>query len=303
MKLKSQRQCILLIDDAPTQLLALENMLSLDYDVKTAGTGEEGIELIKKGVGVDLILLDLYMPNMTGFEVITHLKSSEETKHIPIILITGSVSTEDEVHGLALGAVDYIRKPFTEVVVKLRVEIHLKLIAQMKIIENLSLTDGLAGINNRRSFDQVVKSVWGFARRANDCFGMMMLDIDRFKSFNDRYGHLNGDVCLKAVVGCIGSTLKRESDSLYRWGGEEFVVLMPGISIDGVMTVAETVRERVSLTPIHMDEATAFVIISIGVGVITPEVDFNHGFLTFLGDVNKALHRAKENGRNRVEKA
>lgn len=297
-----EKQCVLIIDDTPVQLVVLGRILSSQYDVKMAKTGEEGLRLAREH-NIDLILLDLYMPDTSGFELLSSLKESEETKDIPVILITGSSSSADEEKGLAGGAVDYIRKPFTESVVKLRVEIHLRLITQMKIIENLSLTDGLTGISNRRSFDITMKSVWNLAKRTKTGIGMLMLDIDKFKNFNDTYGHINGDICLKAVAAIIQSSVKRRSDSVYRWGGEEFAVLLPETDLDGCVFKANVIRENIAATPITFDNETTFVTVSIGAGFIVPAgIDYQDGFAEFSASVDKALYRAKENGRNRVEK-
>ena len=303
MKEKTTKQSILIIDDTPAQLLTFGRILSSQYDVKIAKTGSKGIELASM-YNIDLILLDLFMPDMSGFEVLKRLKASEDTKDIPVIFITGSVSNEDEAEGLALGAVDFIRKPVTKVVVRLRVAIHLRLIAQMKFIQGISLTDGLTGINNRRSFDQTIKSIWNLARRTNDMFSMLMIDIDKFKVFNEKYGHLNGDICLKTVATTMRDTLERDSDSVFRWGGEEFVIILPNTDIEGAMLVAERVRSSIAATLIVLEDETASVTVSIGVGSIAPDhSEFDKAVLDFSTTVNKALFRAKEGGRNRVEKA
>jgi len=295
------KECILVIDDDPMQLMFLGHILSPQYDVKVAKSGEAGLKLAEK-YNIDLILLDLVMQDMSGFEVLTRLKEWDETKHIPVIFITGSASNEDEAKGLALGAVDYIRKPFTEVVVSLRVKIHLQLIAQMKTIENLSLTDGLTGISNRRSFDQTIKSTLIHSRRANEHFSILMLDIDKFKQFNDKHGHLNGDTCLKTVATTIQEALERGSDNVYRWGGEEFAVILPYTSIEGAMHIAERIRERIAATPIQLGDETVFITVSIGVGSIPPiHMDSDEAFVDFCINLDKALYRAKEKGRNRVE--
>ena len=301
MNKTSSRQCILVIDDTPVQLVVLGRILSSHYDVKIAKTGEEGLKLAKEHE-IDLILLDLYMPDMSGFEVLSRLKNSDDTRHIPVILITSSASNEDEAAGLVFGAVDYIRKPFTEVVVKLRVEIQLRLIAQMKVIEILSLTDALTGTSNRRSFDQMVKSIWGIAKRTNDCFSMIMVDIDKFRDFNYKYGHLNGDIALKSVATTIRNSIRRESDSVYRWGGEEFMALLPGINLEGALSVAENIRQNVAATPVNLPNENTYITVSAGVGSIAPaNLDFDPDFLNFSTEINRALYRAKESGRNIVK--
>jgi diguanylate cyclase (GGDEF)-like protein len=296
-----KKHCLLAIDDSPMQLRALSHILSPLYEVKVAKSGTSGIDLAQR-YDVDLILLDLIMPDMSGFEVLSALKNLEETKDIPVIFITGSDSNEDEEKGLALGAVDYIRKPFVDSIVKLRVGIHLQLIDQMKIIESFGLLDGLTGVNNRRNFDRVIKTEWNRAMRTKEWLGMLMLDIDKFKTFNDTYGHINGDTCLKTVAHVMQSTVMRGNDFVFRWGGEEFAVLLPSTALDGAITVAERLRENIATTPIQCGGDTVFVTVSMGVGTIIPSTtDMSDEFNTFCVNLDKALYRAKENGRNRVE--
>jgi len=296
-----EKRCVLIIDDTPMQLVELGRILSSQYEVKVAKSGEEGLKVLKEH-SVDLILLDLVMPGMSGFEVLARLKESEEMAHIPVIFITGSALAEDEAKALSLGAVDYIHKPFVDVVVNLRVGVHLRLIEQMQFIENISLTDGLTGIGNRRSFDQVVKAKWNHARRVKDHFSMLMLDIDKFKLFNDTYGHLKGDICLRTIAGVIGDSLDRGSDNVFRWGGEEFAVLLSSTPAEGAMMVAERIRKNVAATPIQYEDNTTSVTISIGVGsIVPPDTGFEEAFAEFSASIDRALYRAKENGRNRVE--
>lgn len=298
----SSKQSILVIDDAPTQLAVLSRMLSSKYNVLIAKTGEEGLKLIEENK-VDLVILDLYMPGMSGFAVLARLKKSETTKHIPVIIITSSTANEDEAKGLAFGAADYMRKPFTESVVKLRVDVHLRLINQAKIIENLSLADTLTGIGNRRSFEDMAKSMWSFARRTKDYFAVLLTDIDKFRHFNDKHGHVSGDICLKIVVESIRNSLRRGSDSMYRWGGDEFAILLPGITLGGAMFVAENIRENVASTPIKIGTKADFVTVSTGVGSISPiDADFEQDFVDFFASINGAVRRAKESGGNRVER-
>jgi len=299
-----KKQCILLIDNDPAQLMALGRILSPQYEVKMAKSGAAGIELAREQ-GIDLILLDLIMQDMSGFEALLRLKENDETKDIPAILISDSLSSEDEAKGLALGAVDYIRKPYTEIIVNLRVKIHLQLVTQMKSIKNFSLMDGLTGINNRRSFEQIIKSTWSYTKRTKGCFSVLMLGVDKFKPFNDKYGHLNGDISLKHVAGIIEKSLARGSDSVYRWGSDMFAVLLPATPIDGAMIVAERIRESIASALIHLGGEPVSVTVSIGVGSIAPadiNKSFEESFVEFFTDIDKALYRAKENGHNRVEK-
>ncbi|MDR2167414.1 MAG: diguanylate cyclase [Clostridiales bacterium] len=304
---------ILVIDDSPLELRALSMILSGIYDVKLANSGQIGLDLAQK-FKTDLILLDLNMPGISGFEVLTKLKNDEDLADIPVIIVTGSDDSADEVKGLELGAADFIRKPIVDAIVKLRVGVHLQLRAQLKLVESFSLVDGLTGIGNRRNFDQTMRAEFRRAARSGQPLGMLMLDIDHFKRFNDRFGHINGDECLKTVAAVMTKTANRGSDFVFRWGGEEFIVLLGETPMEGVIAVAERLRQNIEDTAIYCGEEITFATVSIGAGAIIPspigtnpndfkEVDYTPEIKKFTIAVNKALHRAKGGGRNRVELA
>jgi diguanylate cyclase (GGDEF)-like protein len=282
-------------------LAALTGILSKQYHVKSARDGATGLVLASK-YDVDLIVLDVVMKHMSGYEVIEKLKSDPKTKNIPVIFVTGMGGNTEEVKALESGAVDYIRKPIIPEIVNLRVGIHMQLIMQMRIIERFSLTDGLTGVNNRRCFDQQLEAEWNRAARNDTWLGMLMMDIDRFKSFNDNFGHLNGDHALKTVANVLVDTIQRGSDYVFRWGGEEFAVLLPETPLDGVILVAEKIRKNIETTPIIMGDKTENLTISIGASSIMVEpATFPHGTEEFCEGLDKALYKAKHNGRNRVE--
>ena len=296
-----KKPCVLVIDDSCLELRATSNILSAMYDVKIASGGREGIKIAQE-TEVDLILLDLNMPEMSGFEVLCELKDAEKTAEIPVIIITSSESISDEVRGLALGASDFIRKPI-DAVVSFRVGMCLQLISQMKLIEKFGLIDGLTGINNRRSFDQTIKSEWNNALRNKKCLGLMMIDIDKFKRFNDEYGHINGDMCLQNISKVMVDTLLRGNDGVFRWGGEEFAVILPATPVEGVLEVAERIRKNIENTQITVGEITTNVTVSIGIGSIVPTSPFEASteYDDFCKQIDRALYMAKDNGRNRVE--
>ena len=296
-----KKPCILVIDDSSLELRATCNILSAMYDIKMASGGREGIEIAKEA-DIDLILLDLNMPEMSGFEVLCELKDTEKTADIPVIIITSSDSINDEVRGLALGASDFIRKPI-DAVVSFRVSMCLQLISQMKLIEKFGLIDGLTGINNRRSFDQTMKSEWNHALRNKNSLGLMMIDIDRFKQFNDEFGHINGDTCLRVISKAMVDAVHRGNDSVFRWGGEEFAVILPATPLEGVLEVAKRIRKCIEDTQVVMGEVTSSVTVSIGAGSITPTSPFEatSEYDEFRTNIDRALYLAKDNGRNRVE--
>ena len=291
---------ILVIDDSVLELRATCKILSPMYDVQAAKSGREGLE-IAMSTDIDLVLLDLNMPGMSGFEVLCELKDTEKTAHIPVIIVTSSESSNDEVRGLALGASDFIRKPL-DAIVSFRVGMCLQLISQMRMIEKFGLVDGLTGINNRRSFDQTVRSEWIHALRNGEHLGLMMIDIDRFKQFNDEYGHINGDVCLKEVAEIMVATVFRGCDSVFRWGGEEFAIILPATPLAGAVEVAERVRANIESARISLGDEVASVTVSIGVGSMVPTVPFEASgeYDNFRNEIDKALYRAKREGRNRV---
>lgn len=296
---------ILLIDDYPVHLRTLSEILSEEQnEIVVAKSGELGLELAIKQ-DIDLILLDLMMPGMSGFDVLVKLKAAPETREIPVIIITGSDSTDDEIKGFDLGAVDYIKKPYVTQIVKQRVSIHLKMLAQMRLIQSFSLTDGLTGLNNRRSYDTAIKMEWTRAQRDKKPLAMLMLDIDNFKAFNDSYMHLNGDRCLQMVARIMRENIRRGGDFSYRWGGEEFAVLLPNTDAEGARLVAENIRTAIKKTPVMLEEGgEAYITVSIGVGVIIPRQDANDTDLRkFCGDVDRALFHAKSSGKDRVEGA
>ena len=298
------KNIILVIDDNPLMIGSLTNILSPYYHVKAACDGAAGLVYADK-YDVDLILLDVAIKGMSGYEVLAKLKNNEKTKNIPVIFITGgSEGNNEEVKALSSGAVDYIRETAVPEIVTLRVGIHMKLINQMRIIERFSLTDGLTGVNNRRCFDIQLEMEWNRAVRSGMPLSMLMLDIDHFKAFNDKFGHLNGDIALKTVGKVLINAIQRGSDYVFRWGGEEFAVILPETPVKGALTVAERIRNNIAATPIIMGKEAAHLTISIGTGTTIPDSlnpsDSPEGFCE---SIDKALYKAKNDGRNRVELA
>jgi len=295
------KNSILIVDDEKSNLKYLNHILSNDYSIFIAKDGREAIE-IAKAVLPDLILLDIIMPGMDGYEVFSGLKSSEITREIPVIFITGLGSNEEEEKGLASGAVDYITKPFSAEVVRRRVQNQIRIINQIRAVEDLSMTDPLTGIANRRSFDQQLNKEWRRAIREKSSIGILMMDVDRFKIYNDTYGHQQGDVALRTVAKTLTKTLRRPADFAARWGGEEFAVLLPVTDIEGALNIAELIRKNIEATIILCADGTqANVTASIGANVQTPAQ--NDSMEEFIFNADKALYTAKETGRNRVCKS
>lgn len=293
------KQKVLIVDDSPTSLKVLGELLKADYAVYVATSGKAALE---KAVAdpPDLILLDIIMSDLDGYEVCRRLKAEESTKDIPVIFITAKSEEDDEVRGLALGAVDYITKPFRLPIVKARVQTHLELKRKTDILESISSKDGLTGIFNRRQFDTVFTVEWKRALRNKRPLAVIMIDIDCFKLYNDNYGHQAGDECLKAVARTLSDTLQRASDFVARYGGEEFVVILPETDPDTAFFIGKKLRSSVAALKIEHSFSTVapYVTVSVGVASAVPALDMDSQTLLELAD--NALYEAKQSGRNRV---
>ncbi len=290
---------ILIIDDEPTNVMVLKSGLGLHYRVLTAHSGDEGIRIAEQEAP-DLILLDVDMPHMNGFETCTRLKSNPVTNSVPVIFITGRGRTEDEVKGLESGAVDYITRPFEWSIVRSRVKTQVQLKRKTDILEYYVNIDGLTSIANRRRFDQFLQHEWNRALRNGHPLSLVMMDVDFFKRYNDRYGHTAGDDCLICVARALQHVMKRAVDLVARYGGEEFAAILPETPAEGACKVAERIRQAVMDIGIpHMDnEAAAQVTLSLGVATMVPQRELEPGDLIRAAD--QALYAAKKAGRNRV---
>jgi diguanylate cyclase (GGDEF)-like protein len=294
----AEKNSVLIVDDEKANIIALTMILSPEYTVYAAKNGEDALAIAKEHQP-DVILLDILMPDMDGYEVLTALKKDENTCEIPVIFVTGLTDSEDEERGLTIGAADYISKPFRPAIIKLRVRNQIQMRNQFNIINNLSLTDPLTGIPNRRNFDNWMRAEWNNAKRSNTPLSILVADIDFFKDYNDKFGHLQGDVALQVVAKALMSSVRRSNDFVARWGGEEFVALLPAACLAGAMEVAENVRNNIkgSLIPCSEDGAQS-ITVSIGVNTVTP--DKKSTISEFIEGADRALYEAKNTGRDKV---
>jgi diguanylate cyclase (GGDEF)-like protein len=199
---------------------------------------------------------------------------------------------------LQLGAADYITKPFRNAIVKARVKTQLQVVEYIRALERIGMVDALTDLPNRRAFDRQLQNEWGRAKREKIPISVMVLDIDKFKTFNDTYGHAQGDVVLQYVAKEFKDTLKRPADYAARWGGEEFVILLPHTDMEGALIISELVRANIEKLEIPYSSKPLSVTVSIGLNCEVPP-----RFSTpseFLSRADKALYAAKEGGRNRV---
>ncbi len=294
------RPRLLVVDDIPLNVQALYQVFQERCEVIVATSGARALELCRSQQP-DLILLDVVMPEMDGFEVCQQLKADPATRAIPILFVTAQDSPEDETRGLELGAVDFITKPINPAVVRARVNTQLTLKAQSDFLRSLAFVDGLTGIANRRQFNERLDSEWGACLRSAKPLGLIMLDVDHFKNFNDHYGHEAGDECLQAVARALKGVSGRSRDLVARFGGEEFVALVPEADGEGVRGLGEALRAAVEgLALQHAASNTADVVtVSVGTAVVVPTTAIKPRNLLAAADA--ALYAAKRGGRNRIE--
>ena len=297
---ENKKNSVLIVDDEKSNILMLTYILSPDYTVYAAKNGRDAIETANEYLP-DVILLDIVMPEMDGYEVLSMLKSGERTSGIPVIFITGLNDSKEEEKGLGAGAADYIGKPFNPSVVKLRVKYQIQILNYVQEIERMSKTDQLTGIHNRRSFDNLLNAEWRTSARESTPVSLLMVDIDKFKNYNDTYGHQQGDAALQTAARILSQTLKRPRDFAARWGGEEFAVLLHNTSPAGALEIAELIRNGVEHEVIPLtDGSLTKVTVSIGVNTLTPDRDGKYTIDGFISGADEALYMAKEQGRNRV---
>jgi diguanylate cyclase (GGDEF)-like protein len=297
--MENKKNSILIIDDEQLNILTLMNILGHDYVIYAKKNGEEGIRAAEQ-ISPDIILLDIIMSGIDGFEVLSQLKKAEKTKYIPVIFITGLGEIEDEKRGLTLGAADYITKPFVHEIVELRVKNQIQMVNQIRTIEHMSMTDQLTGLLNRRGFDARFKTEWARATRDRTPISLLILDLDMFKKYNDTFGHQQGDVALQTFSETFRKDLKRPGDFTARWGGEEFIALLTNTDSEGAIMIAEQIRKRIELMSIPYSDNKAAAKITISIGVNTREVGENTSAKDFFTRTDKALYRAKKEGRNCV---
>ncbi|MCI8804093.1 MAG: diguanylate cyclase [Oscillibacter sp.] len=289
---------ILIVDDSLMQATQLKSILDDEYDVTLAQTAEDGLRRVNEE-NFSLILLDVVMPGMDGFTLLKKLQEEIVTQSVPVILITSLSDAINEQRGLILGAVDYITKPFNPLIIKARVNTHVKLYSYRRQIERQSMTDQLTGIANRRKYEQYSATKWGEAIRLHVPVSICMFDIDRFKVYNDTFGHPAGDKVIAAVAQTASSRLQRSTDFLARYGGEEFVALSMGDSSGKMFQHLREIRQAVEDLHIPHDPSVAqWVTVSIGGVTVIPEMGNAYDFYLKVADT--MLYDAKKNGRNRV---
>ena len=294
-----RRPRLLVVDDQPVNVQLLYRIFASDHQVFAATDGTKALEIARQQQP-DLILLDVIMPGLDGFEVCQRLQADELTRDIPVIFLTANSDPDSEAHGLDVGAVDFIGKPFNTKVVRARVKTHLTLKRQGDLLRRWVFIDGLTGIANRRHFDERLAIEWARSQRSGAPLSALLIDVDHFKRFNDTHGHQSGDDCLRRVAAALASGLQRPTDLVARYGGEEFVCLLTDTDEYGALHLAELLCQRVHQETQPEVTGAAWPAVTVSIGVGCARLDLMQGADDLLREADHNLYRAKKAGRNAV---
>ena len=319
---------VLIVEDCFDNLQLLGILLTNNgYEIIESDNGYAAIDKARTDLP-DLILLDICMPNLNGFEVCRILKGDRRTEHIPIIFLSSLQEIENKTQGFQFGCDDYITKPFAIEEVLMRVENQIRkyhwqlelkaknqsleqknrqLLDKERILSNLNCElnrlatiDRLTQIANRYQFDEFIRREWQRSQREKSDLSLIFIDIDYFKLYNDYFGHQAGDVCLQKVAKAIAKTAQRPGDLTARYGGEEFAVILPQTPANNALSLAEKIRQEVKkLNLVHFDSLVSdLVSLSLGVTSVVPSPHYT--IKQFLVTADKALYQAKKQGRDRA---
>ncbi|WP_448213034.1 diguanylate cyclase [Colwellia sp. MEBiC06753] len=292
-------QTILAVDDAKDTLILLEFDLQAEgYQVLTAHDGESAIELLNQQ-NVDLLLLDMYMPGLSGLETLKQVNNNPKLVNLPVIMLSASDDEDEIVSALEYGAHDYVTKPYIAKVLLARIKNALRLREKTLTLENLAKTDYLTGVNNKGQFEQLAKKAISQTARNGNQLAIAMLDIDHFKSVNDTYGHEAGDIVLKQFAKLLEITF-RDYDIIGRVGGEEFAVCMPDTELVDAFNACERFRTALEACVIELNQGNS-ISVTVSVGLTAARhADCAYDFDSLMQTADKFLYQAKEASRNTV---
>ena len=298
--MRDTRPSILTVEDDDVIRALIGGILSTEFNMYSAKDAAAGMAIALEHKP-DLILLDVGLPDMDGFEACRRIKAHPALADIPIIFLTGRSSPTDEVEGLEAGGIDYIAKPINPIVLRARIRNHLELKKSRDALERMVRIDSLTGLANRHSIDDTLLREWRRQARTKQPLAVIMIGVDDFKQYNDTCGQGAGDVCLKSIALAIKDALQRPADLIARYDGETFVVLLPDNALEGAATVAEVIRTAVAALEIQRagSKIAPYVTVSLGVACTTPETDKEPA--EFLEAAAAQLTAARSEGGNRVK--
>ena len=286
---------ILIIDDSLDALqIAKKRLKNECHEILCAEGGKCGLELATKELP-DVILLDIDMPDMSGFDVCAILKADPELCMIPILFLSGSVSIEDKIKGLDLGGVDYITKPFDAFELQARVRAALRTKHLQDLLVKYAHIDPLTGLPNRRAMMERLQQEWTRMERHGQTFSFIMADIDHFKKVNDNYGHIAGDKILQEVAKVIAREC-RNNDLPVRYGGEEFAIIVPETNAADTLVLAERCRREIEKISLHVKKGNIGATVSFGIAEATGLQSLE----ALIQHADNALYESKLTGRNKI---
>ncbi|RTZ17857.1 diguanylate cyclase [Vibrio aquaticus] len=285
----------LIVDDEAINRKMLANILD-DFTNIVAKDGHQALQRAQNTDDLDIIVLDIMMPEIDGYEVCRRLKADPKTEHIPVVFVTSKGSEYDEELGFRLGASDYITKPFNSSIVRARIDNHVRLKKQCDFLEKLNVTDPLTGIANRRALEETLQREWAQANETQQPLSLLMIDIDYFKAFNDLYGHQQGDECLKRVAREIDSLLLSSRSHFSRYGGEEFCIVLPEVEKTEAQQLAAKIISAIETASLEHRGSTLNEKVSVSIGVTTKSARLERAS-DLIAIADKALYFSKRNGR------
>lgn len=296
----ANRAVILIVDDEISNVEIIYAALGDDYEISFATSGEEALEVARL-TQPDLVLLDVVMPGMQGFEVCQRLKEDPLLADIPVIFTTGLGNVEDEVRGLSLGAIDYVTKPIQPMILRNRVRNHIELKQLRDRLALMAVTDALTGLHNRRKLDGLLSSAVNSPAAEGSWLSIIMIDVDFFKQFNDTYGHETGDRCLHMVASALSRAMRQASGYTARYGGEEFACVLPGSDLERAMEIAGDIRRHVGqlAIPHEGSQVQPYVTISMGVAAALIRAGMQPGL--WIRAADQQLYLAKAAGRDQIK--
>lgn len=291
---------LLIIDDDVVSISALSALFSESFNVEIARDGKTALQCVMLQ-DIDLVISAVETPVISGLELCTFIKNSKLTSHIPIVFLSEKYSDDEQEECLSVGAADYIDKNTRPSILTLRIKNLMTMVAQHKKLAQVSCTDGLTGLANRMQLDTILSQEWYSAIRGSHSMAVLIIDIDHFKLFNDAFGHLEGDKCLKAIATLIADSKRRERDFAARYGGEEFVLLLPFTDLRGAKSVAQDLLNRVRQQKIPAAAGASHPIVTVSIGIASFTATSKKGINSsteLLDFADTKLFEAKESGRN-----